>query len=302
MAILVPDRGDGSRRLKRIFLSGARPQALCADGAQERVRAHTRRHRRLDLCALARGVLSQGLEAGRGACLRRVASHLDRDQRHPLPAAKSQRASANGPRPRRTASSSPSRARASSRSRRFSPRRATSSAASSTSGWPSLATSSGPCSGNSRPSRDSIEPDFAKFLEHLPRELDGLKLNHVVEARHASFRTPRVHQAPARRRRDRGLRRGRGLSFHRRPHRRVVYARLQKGSDALPDGLSASRAGRLGRARQGLGEGRRRRRTFRLSMPRTSTTPSRATCSSTSSMKASCALLPQPWRSSSGLD
>ncbi len=32
--------------------------------------------------------------------------------------------------------------------------------------------------------------DFAAFLAHLPRELDGLKLNHVIEARHASFRTP----------------------------------------------------------------------------------------------------------------
>ena len=31
--------------------------------------------------------------------------------------------------------------------------------------------------------------DFAAFLAHLPRELDGLKLNHVIEARHASFRT-----------------------------------------------------------------------------------------------------------------
>jgi uncharacterized protein YecE (DUF72 family) len=32
--------------------------------------------------------------------------------------------------------------------------------------------------------------DFAKFLGYLPREIDGLKLNHVVEARHASFRDP----------------------------------------------------------------------------------------------------------------
>ena len=31
--------------------------------------------------------------------------------------------------------------------------------------------------------------DFARFLDHLPRELDGLKLNHAVEVRHASFRT-----------------------------------------------------------------------------------------------------------------
>jgi len=32
--------------------------------------------------------------------------------------------------------------------------------------------------------------DFARFLEHLPRELDGLKLNHAVEARHESFGDP----------------------------------------------------------------------------------------------------------------
>lgn len=32
--------------------------------------------------------------------------------------------------------------------------------------------------------------DLAKFIEHLPRDLDGLKLNHVIEARHASFRDP----------------------------------------------------------------------------------------------------------------
>jgi uncharacterized protein YecE (DUF72 family) len=32
--------------------------------------------------------------------------------------------------------------------------------------------------------------DLARFIEHLPRELDGLRLNHVIEARHASFRDP----------------------------------------------------------------------------------------------------------------
>jgi uncharacterized protein YecE (DUF72 family) len=32
--------------------------------------------------------------------------------------------------------------------------------------------------------------DFARFLEHLPRALDGLPLNHVVEPRHESFRDP----------------------------------------------------------------------------------------------------------------
>ena len=32
--------------------------------------------------------------------------------------------------------------------------------------------------------------DFGTFLDHLPRELDGHKLNHVVEVRHASFGAP----------------------------------------------------------------------------------------------------------------
>ena len=39
--------------------------------------------------------------------------------------------------------------------------------------------------------------DFGRFLDHLPRELDGLKLNHVIEARHASFASPRIRQAHA---------------------------------------------------------------------------------------------------------
>ena len=34
------------------------------------------------------------------------------------------------------------------------------------------------------------EADFNKFLDLLPKTLDGRKLNHVVEVRHASFSTP----------------------------------------------------------------------------------------------------------------
>jgi uncharacterized protein YecE (DUF72 family) len=78
------------------------------------------------------------------------------------------------------------------------------------------------------------EPDFARFLEHLPRELDGLKLNHVVEARHASFRTPQFIKLL----RDAGV----TAAFAEAEDYPsiadltgdVVYARLQKGSDALP--------------------------------------------------------------------
>jgi uncharacterized protein YecE (DUF72 family) len=78
------------------------------------------------------------------------------------------------------------------------------------------------------------EADFAKFLEHLPRELDGRKLNHVVEARHASFRTPEFIQ----------LLRSFGVTAAFAESEDypaiadltgdVVYARLQKGNDALP--------------------------------------------------------------------
>ncbi|MBC8012659.1 MAG: DUF72 domain-containing protein [Methyloceanibacter sp.] len=77
------------------------------------------------------------------------------------------------------------------------------------------------------------EADFARFLEHLPRELDGLKLNHVVEARHASFRTPEFIKVL----RDAGV----TASFAEAEDYpsiadvtgEVVYARLQKGSDTI---------------------------------------------------------------------
>jgi uncharacterized protein YecE (DUF72 family) len=40
------------------------------------------------------------------------------------------------------------------------------------------------------PTKKFDEADFGKFLELLPREMDGRKLRHVVEVRHDSFRTP----------------------------------------------------------------------------------------------------------------
>jgi uncharacterized protein YecE (DUF72 family) len=76
--------------------------------------------------------------------------------------------------------------------------------------------------------------DFGKFLEHLPRELDGRKLNHVVEARHDSFRDPAFIK----------LLRSFGVTAAFAESEdypaiadltgNVVYARLQKGNDALP--------------------------------------------------------------------
>lgn len=76
--------------------------------------------------------------------------------------------------------------------------------------------------------------DFAKFLGHLPREIDGKTLNHVIEARHASFGTPEFITLL----RDEGV----GVVFTEAEDfpsmadltSDVVYARLQRGNDALP--------------------------------------------------------------------
>src|SRR5882724_4355546 len=40
------------------------------------------------------------------------------------------------------------------------------------------------------PTKKFDEPDFRTFLELLPEKQDGLKLRHVVEVRHDSFRSP----------------------------------------------------------------------------------------------------------------
>ena len=40
------------------------------------------------------------------------------------------------------------------------------------------------------PTKKFDEADFRSFLELLPEKQDGLKLRHVVEVRHDSFRTP----------------------------------------------------------------------------------------------------------------
>jgi uncharacterized protein YecE (DUF72 family) len=78
------------------------------------------------------------------------------------------------------------------------------------------------------------ENDLGRFLDLLPRELDGRKLNHVVEVRHASFNTPRFVE----------LARETGVTIAYVDAESwpsiadltgdVIYARLQKGDDTLP--------------------------------------------------------------------
>jgi uncharacterized protein YecE (DUF72 family) len=79
-----------------------------------------------------------------------------------------------------------------------------------------------------------FEPeDFARFIDLLPRELDGLALNHAIEVRHASFRSPEFLKLM----RDTGT----GVVFTDAKTwpsiadvtGDVIYARLQRGDDKL---------------------------------------------------------------------
>ena len=104
------------------------------------------------------------------------------------------------------------------------------------------------------------EEDFGKFLDLLPRELDGRKLNHVVEVRHASFNTPRFIELA----RDSGVAivyvDAEGWPSIADLTGDVVYARLQRGDDTLPAAYPPRRTRCLGRPRQDLGKGSSARR------------------------------------------
>lgn len=100
------------------------------------------------------------------------------------------------------------------------------------------------------PTKAFDEPDFAAFLELLPKSIDGLRLRHCVEVRHDSFRTPafaallRRHETPVV-----------FADHHSYPALAdvtgdFVYARLQTGADNVETAYSPADldawAGRLG--------------------------------------------------------
>ena len=89
------------------------------------------------------------------------------------------------------------------------------------------------------PTKKFDEADFGRFLELLPRELDGRKLRHVVEVRHDSFKTPafiallREHAIPV-------------VYSEHATYPEIadvtgdfVYARLQRGKDDIATGYPA---------------------------------------------------------------
>lgn len=84
------------------------------------------------------------------------------------------------------------------------------------------------------PTKVFEEADFGKFLERLPRDIDGRPLRHAVEVRHASFRDPvfllllREFRVPV-------------VFSENEPSMAdltgdFVYARLQRGTDKIESG------------------------------------------------------------------
>jgi uncharacterized protein YecE (DUF72 family) len=85
-----------------------------------------------------------------------------------------------------------------------------------------------------------FEPDdFAAFLDLLPAEVDGLKLRHVVEPRHESFRVPEFVDLA--RRKKVGVVFAESDDYPMIPDLTagLVYARLQRSVEALDTGYDA---------------------------------------------------------------
>ena len=79
------------------------------------------------------------------------------------------------------------------------------------------------------PTKKFDEADFGKFLELLPRKLEGRELRHVVEVRHDSFCAPGFHRAVAPVRNARRLCRARQVSGDRRRRRRFRLCAAAEG-------------------------------------------------------------------------
>ncbi|MGH6735845.1 MAG: DUF72 domain-containing protein [Methyloceanibacter sp.] len=101
------------------------------------------------------------------------------------------------------------------------------------SGLAELGDKLGPILWQFAPFKKFDENDFARFLEHLPREIDGAPLHHVAEVRHASFQTQKFISLL----RDFGVA---SVFVDSEDYPSiadltgdVVYARLQRGDDAI---------------------------------------------------------------------
>ena len=154
------------------------------------------------------------------------------------------------------------------------------------SGLSELGDKLGPILWQFAPFKQFDEEDFAKFLALLPKELDGLKLNHVVEARHKSFETAALHRAASRVGRGARLYRRRDLAEHCRSQRRCGLCAATAGRRQTRCRLSAEGARCLGSHAPKFGRKAKRHQTCLFSHPPRQRRD-RATSSSISSTKES---------------
>ena len=209
------------------------------------------RHRRLDLRALARAVLSEGAAAGAGARLCEPARHLDRDQRHLLshPGARDlpqlgERApdgfvfAVKGPgyvsNRKDLSESGPHIARF------------------LESGLTELGGKLGPILWQLAPTKRFVADEIAGFLELLPRTFDGRRSATRSKCGTSSFKTPEF--VALMRRRQAGRLRPLGqIRGDRGRHRRLRLRPPPTLERGARDGVCGGRTRSLGQACQGLG-------------------------------------------------
>ena len=110
------------------------------------------------------------------------------------------------------------------------------------------------------PTKKFDEADFGKFLELLPRKLEGRALRHVVEVRHDSFCAPDFVALLRQFEITGGVRRARQISCDRRRRRRFRLCAAAEGQRRDRDLLPAQGARRLGETAAGWADRRRARR------------------------------------------
>ena len=101
------------------------------------------------------------------------------------------------------------------------------------SGLAELGSKLGPVLWQFAPFKRFDRDDFARFLEHLPRDLEGLELRHVIEPRHASFGTPEFISLLRDNEMSAAYTDAEAWPAIADLTADVVYARLQRGDDRL---------------------------------------------------------------------
>ena len=146
------------------------------------------------------------------------------------------------------------------------------------------------------PTKKFDAADFGKFLELLPEKIDGRKLRHVVEVRHASFCVPEFIALLRQFAIARGVRRAREIS-RRSPIRSAISSTrgCRRARTTSPPPIRPRRW-TPGPSAPACGPRARRPKACRSPIRPRRPRPPRATCSSTSSTKARCARRRRRWR------